>query len=82
MAAVLTELIALLGGAITEFASYIGTGVATLVKDFMLEGAGTQADPYKLSVFGGVIAIFGGVALAIGISTRIFNMIATLGGSR
>lgn len=82
MPAVLTELIGLLGGAITEFATYIGSGVASLVKAFFLDGEGTTSDPYKLSVFGGVIAIFGGVSLAIALSTRIFNMIGSLGGSR
>lgn len=82
MSSVLTELIDLLGGGIVEFATKIGAGVAALVKAFLLEGEGTQANPYTLSVFGGAVAIFGAVALALALSTRIFNMIATLGGSR
>lgn len=81
MEAILTQLIDLLGGAIVEFAGKIGAGVTALVKAFFLEGAGTQADPYTLSVFGGVIAIFGGVSLAIALSAKIFHLVASLGGS-
>ena len=81
MVAVLQELIALLVGGITGIASGIGTGVSNLVKDLFLDGAGTEADPYSLSIFGGVIGIFGGISLAIGLSRLIFNWISSLGAN-
>lgn len=82
MAAVLQELISLLVGGITGIASGIGTGLSTLVKDMFLEGSGTEADPYALSIFGGVIGIFGGIALAIGLSRLVFNWIVSLGSTK
>ena len=81
MVAVLQELIALLVGGITGIASGIGTGVSNLVKDLFLDGSGTEADPYALSIFGGVIGIFGGISLAIGLSRLIFNWISSLGAN-
>ena len=82
MTAVLQELIGLLVGGITGIASGIGTGLSALVKDLFLEGSGTEADPYALSIFGGVIGIFGGIALAIGLSRLVFNWIISLGASK
>ena len=81
MTAVLQELIALLVGGITGIASGIGTGVSALVKDLFLDGAGTTESPYTLSIFGGVIGIFGGISLAIGLSRLIFNWISSLGAN-
>lgn len=81
MTAVLTELIQLLVGGITGIASGIGTGLSALVKDIFLDGTGTESDPYALSVFGGVIGIFAGISLAIGLSRLIFNWIVSLGAS-
>lgn len=82
MSAVLTEIISLLVGGITGIASGIGTGLQELVKDMFLTGSGTQESPYALSVFGGVIAIFGGIALAVGLSRLVFNWIISLGATK
>lgn len=81
MSAVLTELISLLTGGISGIATGIGAGLSTLVQEIFLDGAGTTESPYTLSIFGGVIAIFGGISLAIGLSRLIFNWISSLGGS-
>lgn len=82
MADVLSEIISLLVGGITGIASGIGTGLQSLVKYMFLTGEGTQASPYALSVFGGVIAIFGGIALAVGLSRLVFNWIISLGATK
>lgn len=79
MGAVLTELIELLVGGITAMASGIGSGLSDLTKAVFLDGAGTQADPYTLSVFGGVVGIFAGIALAVGLSTKIVTWVTSLG---
>lgn len=79
MIAVLNELIQLLVGGITGIATGIGDGLSNLVQRIFLDGAGTDADPYSLSIFGGVIGIFAGISLAIGLSRLIFNWIVSLG---
>lgn len=78
MTAILTEFIQLLVGGISELAQGIGSGVNGFVKDLFLitESNGSVTG---LSTFGGVVAIFGGIALAVGITTLIFNWIRSIG---
>lgn len=78
MSAVLSEIITLLTSGLTQMASGIGGGLTALVTSIFLEGEG---DAMKLSVFGGVIVIFAGVALAIGLSRWVCNWVTSLGGS-
>lgn len=79
MSAVLTEIITLLTAGITQMAQGIGTGLQALVTAIFLTGEGTQASPYALSVYGGVIIIFAGIALAIGLSKLVVNWVTNLG---
>ena len=76
---VLTEIISLLTGGITGVAQGIGTGLAELTQQVFLTGTGTEVDPYKLSVFGGVVIVFAGVSLAVGLSKMVVNWIQSLG---
>lgn len=78
MTAILTQFIQLLIGGISELAKGIGSGVNGFVKDLFLE-VDTQGVITGLSTFGGVVAIFGGIALATGITTLIFNWIRSIG---
>lgn len=78
MASILTEFIQLLVGGISELAKGIGTGVNGFVKDLFLV-TDAQGGITGLSTFGGVIAIFGGIALATGITTLVFNWIRSIG---
>ena len=78
MGDILSEFIKLLIGGISDLASGIGTGVNGFVKDLFLEVDSTGVIT-GLSTFGGVIAIFGGIALAVGITTLIFNWIRSIG---
>lgn len=79
MSAVLTEIISTLTAGITGIASGIGSGLSALVKDIFLE-TGTEG-AMKLSTFGGVIVIFAGVSLAIGLSRWVVNWVTSLGSS-
>lgn len=79
MGSVLTEFVNLLTGGITGMATGIGQGLSDLTQKIFLTGTGTENDPYKLSVYGGVIAIFGGVALAVALSTRVVTWITSIG---
>lgn len=79
---ILTAIIEILVGGITGIASGIGSGLSTLVTQIFVTGAGTQQDPYTLSVFGTVIVVFAAIALAIGLCRLVVHWISTLGGGR
>lgn len=78
MGDILKDFIQLLVGGVTDMATGIGTGVNGFVKDLFLE-VDAQGAITGLSTFGGVTAIFGGVALAVGITTLIFHWIRSIG---
>ena len=77
MSAALTEFVNLLVGAISDLGTGIATGVANMASALFLEvsdGAVTG-----LSVFGGIIALFAGIALAVGITTKVYIWVTNLG---
>lgn len=76
MTQVLTEIIELLTAGISGIASGIGNGLMQLVGNIFLD---TTGDTTKLSVFGGVIVVFAGVSLAIGLSRWVVNWVTSLG---
>lgn len=78
MTAVLTEIISLLVGGLTNIADGIGSGLTALVTKMFLE-TGTEGAITGLSTFGGMVAVFGGVALAIGLSKLVFNWVSRFG---
>lgn len=78
MTGVLTEFIELLVGGISALASGIGSGVNEFVTDlFLVQGADGAIE--GLSTFGGVVAIFGGVSLAVGLTTLVFLWVRSIG---
>lgn len=78
MAQVLEEFVALLGGGIEQLATSIAQGVSHMASALFLETS-EQGAVSGLSVYGGIVAIFAGVALAIAITTRVFTWITSLG---
>ena len=78
MGDILKDFIQLLVGGVTDLATGIGTGVNGFVKALFLE-VDAQGAITGLSTFGAVIASFGGIALAVGITTLIFNWIRSIG---
>lgn len=77
MSALLTEIIQLLVGGISGVATGIGGGLSTLATSiFIAEGA---EGAKTLSVFGGLIVIFAGISLAIGLSRWVVNFVTSLG---
>lgn len=76
MSSVLTEIINLLTAGISGIASGIGSGLQSLVSNIFLE---TGQNGTTLSTFGGVIVIFGAIALAIGLSRFIVNWLTSWG---
>lgn len=78
MGDILSEFIQLLVGGIKDLATGVGSGVNGFVKDLFLDVDSTGGIS-GLSTFGGIVAIFGGIALAVGITTLIFNWIRSIG---
>lgn len=77
MSAVLQEIISILTGGITGIASGIGSGLTELVQNiFLVAGEGGAQ---SLSVFGGVVIIFAGVGLAIGLCRWVVEWVTSLG---
>lgn len=78
MTAVLQEIVSILVGGIQGVAQGVGSGMQTLMTSIFLTGDGTTTNPYALSVFGGVIIIFAGIALAIGLCRWAMNFVTSL----
>lgn len=77
MSAVATEIIQLLTGTISEFATGFGTGLGDLVKGIFLEVGENGA--YALSTFGALSIIFAGVAFTIGLSRFVLTWVTSFG---
>lgn len=78
MTAVLASMIEILVGGITGIASGIGSGLSTLVQKIFLE-VSAQGEIQGLSAFGGVICIFAGIGLAVGLSRMVVQWVQSLG---
>ena len=79
MAAALQEFVQILVGGISNLASGIAQGVSSMAQELFLETDATTHAVTGLSVFGGIVAIFAGLALAVGITTRVYTWIVSLG---
>ena len=79
MTEVLKEIISLLVSGITGIATGIGTGLTNLVESIFLKTSETGVT--GLSTVGGVIVVFAGVSLAIGLSRWVVNWVTSLGAS-
>lgn len=80
MSAVLTEIISLLVGGITGIATGIGGGLANLVSSIFLTTS-EGGEITGMSMFGGVIVVFAGVSLAIGLSRWVVNWVTSFGAN-
>ena len=78
MATVLTEFINILVGGVTTMATGLAGGIVAMAKALFLEVDG-QGAVTGLSIFGGIVAIFSGISLAVGITTRVYIWVTSLG---
>ena len=77
MGAVLQEIVEILIAGISGLAQGIGAGLNEMVTSlFLVTGENGVS---TLSTFGGVVAIFGGIALAVGLTTLVTKWIMSLG---
>lgn len=79
MGALLTQIIEILVGGIVGLAEGIGEGLTALVTSIFVNGTGGAEDPYTLTVFGGLVIVFAGIALAIGLSRFVMRFVTSLG---
>ena len=80
MTTILQEIISLLVAGITGLATGIGQGLSNLVQSIFLT-VGENGAVEGLSTFGGVIVVFAGVSLAIGLSRWVVNWVTSLGSN-
>ena len=80
MAEVLSQIIELITAGITGIAGGIGDGLSTLVTEIFLTVG--ENGKMELSTFGGVVVVFAGIGLAIGLSRLVVKWVSSLGGSK
>lgn len=78
MPQVLDDFVGVLTSAIGSLASGIAGGVTAMAQDLFLQDDG-EGNITGLSVFGGIVALFAGLALAVGITTKVYTWVTTLG---
>jgi len=74
MTAILNQIIDILIAGITGIAGGIGSGLTTLAQSIFL---GSEAG--TLSVFGGLVIVFSGISLALGLCRWVVDWITSLG---
>lgn len=74
MTAILNQIIEILIAGITGIASGVGSGLTTLAQSIFL-----GIEPGSLSVFGGLVVVFAGISLAIGLCRWVVDWITSLG---
>lgn len=63
---------------LTDMASGIASGLNAMATDLFITTDATNGTQ-SLSTFGGIVAIFGGIALAVGLTTLVTKWIMSLG---
>lgn len=76
MDGILSEIIQLLTGGLTEMATGIGSGLNEFAQAIFLTG---EAGAEQLSIYGGLIVIWSSLALAIGIGRMVLAWLQSLG---
>lgn len=77
MTTVLGEFIDIMVSGIVDLATGIAGGIVAMAKALFLEE--TEGAVTGLSVFGGIVAIFAGLSLAVGITTKVYTWVTSLG---
>lgn len=73
---IVTEIVNILVSGLTSLGTGIGSGIANFASSLAFQGTGDQQ---TLSVYFVLVLVFAGVSLAIGLTTKIFNWLSSLG---
>lgn len=77
---ILQEIVEILVAGITQMGTGIASGLSQTAQALFIQSTGTGADATQtLSVFGQIIAIFGGIGLAVGLTTMAVKWVMSLG---
>ena len=76
MSGLLTEIISLLVAGLQTFATGLGSGLNNLVRAIFID---TSGETLALSTMGGVIVIFGAIAISVGLSKWVVNFLTSWG---
>lgn len=74
MTEILKQIIEILVAGITGIASGVGSGLTTLAQSIFI-----GSEPGTLTVFGGLVVVFAGISLAIGLCRWVVDWITSLG---
>ena len=74
--AIVEQIVSILVAGITQLGSGIGAGVSNFVTALAFTGTGSDQ---TLSIYFVMVCVFGGIALAVGLTTKIFNWLSNLG---
>ena len=75
----LTQFMSLLVDGIETLALGIANGVTVMAKALFLEVDSSTGAVSGLSIFGGIVGIFAGIALAVGITSKVYIWVTSLG---
>ena len=75
----LVSIIELLTSGLVQMGQGIGQGVSSMVESLVFSTTGDTSAP---SAFILMVALVGGISLAVSMGRRIFNFVASLGGKR
>lgn len=73
---IVTQIVQILVAGITQLGQGIGTGISSFVEALAFTGTGESR---QMSVYFVMVCVFGGIALAVGLTTKIFNWLSNLG---
>lgn len=77
--AALSEFMQLLVSAVSDYAVGVAGGISAMAEALFLAKDGTTGAVTGLSVFGGIVGIFAGIAISVGITTLVYHWITNLG---
>ena len=77
MSELLQEIITLLTSGITQMATGVGSGLKSLVSSIFMDVG--EGGAIQLSTFGGVVVVFAGISLAIGLCRWVMSFVTSLG---
>jgi len=78
---ILRQMIEILVGGLQSFGSGLGSGIQNIIQALFVNVDSTTG-AQTLTIFGALVCAFAAIALAVGISRKIFGWLVTLGGRK